>query len=102
MQLREEITMLESAVTSSPNLHALPGSNVLQKLIDGAQGWGLGLSLMGLFVGMAVWGLASHVHNPHSAMRGRSAALISAAAALAIGAGPALVNFFSGLGQQAK
>lgn len=94
--------MLWLAVTSSPNLHGLPGSNVLQKLIDGAQGWGLGLSLLGLFVGMAVWGVASHVHNPHHALRGRSAALISAGAALAIGAGPALINFFSGLGQQAR
>jgi hypothetical protein len=87
------------AVSANPNLHALPGSNVLQKLIDGAQGWGLGLSLLRL---MALWGVASHVHNPRHALRGRSAALISAAAALAIGAGPALVNFFSGLGQQAK
>jgi len=90
------------AVSASPNLHSLPGSNVLQKLIDGAQGWGLALSLLGLFVGMAMWGVASHVHNPHQALRGRSAALISAAAALAIGAGPALVNFFSSLGQQAR
>jgi hypothetical protein len=93
--------MLWLAVSSNPNLHGLPGSNVLQKLIDGAQGWGLGLSLLGLFVGMALWGVASHAHNPHHAMRGRSAALISAAAALAIGAGPALVNFFSSLGRQA-
>jgi hypothetical protein len=90
------------AVTANPNVQALPGSNVLQKLIDGAEGWGLALSLLGLFVGMAVWAVASHVHNPHQAMRGRSAALISAAAALVIGAGPALVNFFSALGQQAK
>jgi len=90
------------AVTANPNMQALPGSNVLQRLIDGAEGWGLALSLLGLFVGMAVWGLAWHVHNPHQAMRGRSAALISAAAALVIGAGPALVNFFSALGQQAK
>jgi hypothetical protein len=90
------------AVSAKPNLHGLPGSNVLQKLIDGAQGWGLALSLLGLFVGMAVWGVASHVHNPHHALRGRSAALVSAAAALAIGAGPALVNFFSSLGHQVK
>lgn len=94
--------MVWLAVTSSPNVKGLPGSNVLQKLIDGAQGWGLALSLLGLFVGMAIWGVASHVHNPHHAMRGRSAALVSAAAALAIGAGPALINFFSGLGQQAR
>lgn len=90
------------AVSASPNLHALPGSNVLQKLIDGAQGWGLALSLLGLFVGMAVWGVASHAHNPHHALHGRAAAFVSAGAALAIGAGPALINFFSGLGQQAK
>ena len=94
--------MVWLAVTASPNLHGLPGSNVLQKLINGAQGWGLALSLLGLFVGMAIWGVASHVHNPHQAMRGRSAALVSAAAAMAIGAGPALVNFFSGLGQQVR
>jgi hypothetical protein len=32
------------AVTANPNMQALPGSNVLQKLIDGAEGWGLALS----------------------------------------------------------
>lgn len=94
--------MVWLAVSAQPNLHALPGSNVLQKLIDGAQGWGLAFSLLGLFVGMAMWGVASHAHNPHQAMRGRAAALVSAAAALAIGAGPALVNFFSSLGQQVR
>ena len=86
------------AVTAHPDLTKLPGSQVLQGLVDGAQGWGLSLSLIGVFIGAAVWAVATHGHNPHHAGRGRTAALVSAASALAIGAGPGLVNFFSTLG----
>jgi hypothetical protein len=58
--------------------------------------------MIDLFVGAAIWALASHAHNSHYAARGRLAAVVSAASALVIGSGPGLVNFFQHLGTTAK
>jgi Family of unknown function (DUF6112) len=91
-----------AAVSATPDMTGLPGSNVLQQIVNGADAWALALTLLGALVGAAVWALASHGGNHHYAARGRMAALISAAAALVIGAAPGLVNFFSQLGTTAK
>lgn len=91
-----------SAVSAHPNLKGLPGSNVLQQLVDGAQAWALAIALLGAFIGAAVWAVASHTQNHHYAARGRMAALISGASALVVGAAPGLVNFFERLGTTAK
>ena len=88
-------------VTAHPNPAGLPGSNVLQQLVNGAEAWALALALLGAFVGAAVWALASHTHNHHYAARGRMAALVAAASALVVGAAPGLVNFFERLGTTA-
>jgi hypothetical protein len=90
------------AVTAHPDMTQLPGSGVLQGLVDGAQGWALTLALIGVFIGAATWAVATHSHNPHYAGKGKGAALVSAASALAIGAGPGLVNFFANVGSHVK
>ncbi len=89
-------------VEAHPVLTNLPGSNVLQQLVNGAQAWALAVALLGTFIGAGLWAVASHSHNHHFAARGRMAALVSAAAALVIGAGPGLINFFEHLGTTAK
>lgn len=89
-------------VTATPNLTALPGSNVLQQLVNGAEAWALAIAVLGAFIGAALWAVASHTHNHQYAARGRMAALISAASALVVGAAPGLVNFFQHLGTTAK
>jgi hypothetical protein len=89
-------------VSAQPDLKALPGSNVLQQLVNGAEAWALTIALLGAFVGAALWAVASHAHNPHYAARGRMAALISAGSALIIGSAPGLVNFFQQLGTTTK
>jgi hypothetical protein len=91
-----------AGVTATPNLTALPGSNVLQQLVNGAEAWALAIAVIGAFVGAALWAVASHTHNHQYAARGRMAALISAASALIVGAAPGLVNFFQHLGTTAK
>ncbi len=91
-----------AAVSATPDPSGLPGSDVLQKLIDGADAWALSLAVLGAFIGAAVWAVASHSNSHHYAARGRMAALVSAAAALVIGAAPGLVNFFSQLGSGVK
>lgn len=95
-------TVTDAAVTAHPDLTGLPGSNVLQQLVNGAEAWALAITLLGAFVGAALWAVASHGHNPHYAARGRMAALVSGASALIIGAAPGLVNFFQHLGTQAR
>ena len=90
------------AVSANPDPAGLPGSNVLQQLVNGAEAWALAIALLGAFIGAALWAVASHTHNHHYAARGRMAALISAASALVVGAAPGLVNFFERLGTTAK
>jgi hypothetical protein len=90
------------AVTAQPNPTALPGSNVLQQIVNGAEAWALAIALLGAFIGAALWAVASHSHNHQYAARGRMAAVISAASALVVGAAPGLVNFFQHLGTTAK
>ena len=90
------------AVQAHPVLTNLPGSNVLQQLVNGAQAWALAIALLGTFIGAGLWAVASHSHNHQYAARGRMAALVSAAAALVVGAGPGLINFFEHLGTTAK
>lgn len=91
-----------AVVTAHPDLKGLPGSNVLQQLVNGAEAWALVIALLGAFIGAALWAVASHTHNHHYAGRGRMAALISGASALIVGAAPGLVNFFAHLGTTAR
>jgi hypothetical protein len=96
------VSIGSAAVTAHPDLRGLPGSNVLQQLVNGAEAWSLAIALLGAFVGAGLWAVASHTHNHQFAARGRMAALISGAAALIVGAAPGLVNFFQHLGSTAK
>ncbi len=91
-----------AAVSAHPDLHGLPGSNVLQQLVNGAEAWSLVIALLGAFIGAGLWAVASHTHNHQYAARGRMAALISGASALVVGAAPGLVNFFAHLGATAR
>lgn len=96
------VSSFPPGVAAHPNLTALPGSNVLQQLVNGAEAWALSIALLGAFIGAALWAVAAHTHNHHYAARGRSAALISGASALIVGAAPGLVNFFEHLGSTAR
>lgn len=96
------MNLLSGDVTATPDPTGLPGSNVLQQLVNGAEAWALAIAVLGAFVGAALWAVAAHTNNHHYAARGRMAALVSAASALVIGAAPGLVNFFEKLGTSAR
>ena len=81
-------------VVLSPNASALPGSGTLQQMADGIAGWGLILALITVVIGAVTWAMGSHSQNLHHAVTGRRTVLISAGAALLIGAAPVLINFF--------
>jgi hypothetical protein len=91
-----------ATVSATPDPSGLPGSNVLQQIVNGADAWALAITLLGAFVGAGLWAIASHTSSHHYAAKGRMAALVSAASALVIGAAPGLVNFFAHLGTTAK
>jgi hypothetical protein len=82
-------------VKLEPNPSGLPGSDVLQGLIDGLGFWALLAALAGVLVGAAIWAVASHSNNHHWSAAGRRGTLAAGIAALVIGAAPALVNFFA-------
>lgn len=82
-------------VKLDPSPGGLPGSSVLQNLIDGLGFWALLASLAGVLIGAAIWAVAAHSNNHHWAASGRRGTLAAGVAALLIGAAPALVNFFA-------
>ena len=82
-------------VKLEPNPSGLPGSDVLQGLIDGLGFWALLAALAGVLIGAAIWAVASHTNNHHWSAAGRRGTLAAGIAALVIGAAPALVNFFA-------
>ena len=85
-----------------PNPNGLPGSRALQSLVGGVAFWALLAALAGLIVSAAVWALSSHAGNYHHAGMGKRGTLISAGAALLIGAAPAIIAFFEGLGNTVR
>lgn len=85
-----------------PSADGLPGSQVLQGLVNGLAFWGLLAALAGIVIGCIVWAAGSHGQNHHMAGRGRLGTLACAAAALLIGAAPALVNFFAEAGDKVR
>jgi hypothetical protein len=81
-------------VVLSPNASSLPGSGTLQQMANGIAGWGLVLALIAIVFGAVSWALGAHSQNLHHAVTGRRTVLVSAGAALLIGAAPIVVNFF--------
>jgi hypothetical protein len=98
-RLVHAVLITDSHLQLSPDTGALPGGNVLQGLMNGLDGWALALSLVALVIGAAAWALGSHGQNYQQSFVGRRAVLISGFAALLIGAGPGIVNFFFNTGQ---
>jgi peptidoglycan/LPS O-acetylase OafA/YrhL len=72
---------------------------VIQQLANGVGWWALIAALLGLVVGAAMWALGAHGNNYQQTSTGRRAVLVSGAAALIIGAAPALLNFLFTTGQ---
>lgn len=81
-----------------PDMSGLPGGREFLSLVQGLEWWALALALAGVLLGAAVWAIGSHSQNMHQSMAGRRAVLVSALAALLIGAAPSLISFCFGAG----
>jgi hypothetical protein len=91
-----------ASVHLSPGTSSLPGSAALQNLANGIAGWALMAALVGLVIGAGLWALGAHAQNYQQSFTGRRTVLASLAAALVIGAAPALINFFFATGTTVK
>ena len=91
-----------NTVSLAPDGNKLPGFSVLQDLTNGIGAWALIAALIGLVIGAVVWALGHHSQNYQQAYSGRKGVLISAAAALLIGAAQPIVNFFARIGGTVK
>ena len=77
------------------------GAGPVQQLINGIGAFALLLSLVGIIIGGAMWGVGSLSSNYHQAAVGKRATLYSVVGAVIVGAAAALVNWAFSLGQTA-
>jgi Family of unknown function (DUF6112) len=80
-------------VPFTPRAGDIPGAGPLETLTNGIGWWALVASLVGLVLGAAAWALGSHTNNYQYSSAGRRAVVVSALAALVIGAAPFVINF---------
>lgn len=83
---------LAISLPSTPNPAKLPGSNVLNDLTNGLEGWALIAAVAGVVVGAIIWAFGHYSHNYQQAYNGRRGVLVSGLAALLIGGAPHLVS----------
>ncbi len=93
---------LLGAVKVQPNPSELPGTEALEKLINGLAAVALLACVAGVLLGAAQWALGSKSNNYSHASDGKSKVLYGLLGAFVIGAGAALINFFYNSGSAVK
>lgn len=78
---------------------ALPGKTTLSHLADSLGTFALIAAMVGVMVGAVMWAFGNYSQNYQQALNGRRGVLVSALAAILIGAAPELINFFLGIGR---
>jgi MFS family permease len=77
----------------------VPGAVLLSGLADGIGHYALYAAMIGILVGAVMWAFGHYSQNYQQALNGRRGVLVSALAAVLIGAAPFLINFFLRVGQ---
>ena len=91
--------LAQGPVSARPDATGLPGTDRLQRLVNGAYLWVLLLTLGALVVAAAIWAWGTHSNNVRAAADGRRGVGVAMLAALVVGAAPMLVNWFYELGR---
>ena len=94
-----EAVLAQGPVSARPDASGLPGTDRLQRLVNGAYLWVLLLTLGALVVAAAIWAWGTHSNNVRAAADGRRGVGVAMLAALVVGAAPMLVNWFYELGR---
>jgi hypothetical protein len=96
------LVVAATSINATPNPSGLPGSAALEGLIGGLAFWGLLAALAGLIISAGLWALSAQSGNYQHAAVGRRGTLVSAGAALIVGAAPAIIAFFQNVGTSVK
>jgi Family of unknown function (DUF6112) len=88
------VARVVAQVSAKPEQAGLPGGEVVQRIVNGLQFWGLMACLVGIFIGAMFWAIASHSQNYQYTSGGKKATILCALGALVIGAGAGIINFF--------
>ncbi|MFD6152971.1 MULTISPECIES: DUF6112 family protein [unclassified Streptomyces] len=83
-----------------PTEGGLPGLSVLKKVVGGINLFAIIASVGALAVSAAVWAWGHHSGGHQAEATGKKGVLVSAGAALLLGAANGIVTFFSALGTQ--
>jgi Family of unknown function (DUF6112) len=97
--MTRHLHVVAQRVNFTPDFNALPGAGPFQQVINGVGAFALFLSLAGIIIGGAMWGIGSLSSNYHQAAVGKRATLYSIVGAVIVGAAAALVNWAFNLGR---
>ncbi|MFD5765369.1 DUF6112 family protein [Streptomyces sp. NPDC127049] len=86
----------------SPKEGGLPGLSVLRNVVNSINLFGIIAVVGALAVSMGVWAWGHHSGGHQAEANGKKGALVSAGAALGLGAANGIVAFFSTLGTQVR
>ncbi|PZT68339.1 hypothetical protein DN402_09070 [Streptomyces sp. SW4] len=78
----------------------LPGLSVLKNVVNSINMFGIIAVVGALAVSLGVWAWGHHTGGHQAEANGKKGALVSAGAALGLGAANGIVAFFSALGSQ--
>lgn len=84
----------------SPQGGGLPGLSVLKNVVNSINLFGIVAVVGALAVSLGVWTWGHHTGGHQAEANGKKGALVSAGAALGLGAANGIVAFFSALGSQ--
>ncbi|GAA2996507.1 DUF6112 family protein [Kitasatospora sp. NPDC059722] len=100
MFLADAVTQLAYDPGITPNEGGLPGLSVLKQVMGSLNLFGIIAIVGALAVSAGVWAWGHHSGGHQAEANGKKGVLVSAGAALLIGAANGIVAFFSGLGGQ--
>ncbi|MFJ9979317.1 DUF6112 family protein [Streptomyces cyaneofuscatus] len=86
----------------SPKGGGLPGLSVLKTVVNSINMFGLVAVVGSLAVSLGVWAWGHHSGGHQAEANGKKGAVVSAGAALGLGAANGVVAFFSNLGSQVQ
>jgi hypothetical protein len=94
--------VLGFAVSLKPDPTALPGTSLGQKAVNGLVALVMIAVVLAGLVGLAQWAWSSSNNNPHGASAGKKRVALCVAVFFAVGAGTAILDFATKMGEQVK
>ncbi|MFJ5546709.1 DUF6112 family protein [Streptomyces sp. NPDC093225] len=98
----DRVTHLAFDPGITPKGGGLPGLDVLRNVVSSINMFGIIAVVGALAVSLGVWAWGHHTGGHQAEANGKKGAVVSAGAALGLGAANGIVAFFSALGTQVR